>query len=386
MNRPFWDVRDSDCDPELTQSAPSRKMFVQLALERGQTLHKLNFSNRKCNKAFEEKLLAFLEGLGGIVSMKARTHCEDGSSFKYNQFVYWPDSCLDFNVGDSDPKDYEKVKRPFSNIDLELLSLDKTLIDAVEAFVLKNTQKMPKEKKYPAQVGNFINALLRTPMEGLKVHKIGYVSAPVELHNYTAEVREGYKHIIKDLRDDIPTGKISILDGPPGTGKTYLVRGIITEMRGFNFLLVPPDLLEAFGKPDMLPFLLDYMENMDTDENGKRQPLVLVMEDADAMLSKRQASSMNAIASALNLGDGILGDALNIRILTTTNSPIDELDPAMLRDGRLSVRISMGELDVETANHILDRLKAPHTDIPLTLAQVYGRAKKQKNLKLEIAA
>jgi hypothetical protein len=37
----------------------------------------------------------------------------------------------------------------------------------------------------------------------------------------------------------------------------------------------------------------------------------------------------------LNIGDGFLGDHLKLQVIAMTNSPVRQLDPALLRPGRL---------------------------------------------------
>lgn len=70
----------------------------------------------------------------------------------------------------------------------------------------------------------------------------------------------------------------------------------------------------------------------------------------------RQASNMASIATLLNLGDGILGSLLDLRIVVTTNAAKATLDEAMLRKGRLCRRIHVGPLDRERADAVYDRL------------------------------
>jgi SpoVK/Ycf46/Vps4 family AAA+-type ATPase len=57
--------------------------------------------------------------------------------------------------------------------------------------------------------------------------------------------------------------------------------------------------------------------------------------------------SIDAISAALNMGDGILGDVCNIRLVITTNQPVTEIDEAMKRPGRLSTSCVVGSLGKE---------------------------------------
>lgn len=97
---------------------------------------------------------------------------------------------------------------------------------------------------------------------------------------------------------------------------------------------------------------------------------------------------MSLIQSLLNLGDGILGSLLDIRIVATTNADELRLDKAVTRPGRLSKMIDVNVLDPLTAQRIFRRL-LPDADFPVeingstnpkdfnvTLAEVYALARK----------
>lgn len=403
MASEFWE--NQFFDSRINSESPDYRCIQQMALRHKQSLFTLNSEVRKCSSRFYKRLVDFLKSRGGVPAQVQYSLSGEPSP----TYFWWENKFVSVSQGWESGSAYVTGK-DFQTIYVSVASLEEDFIKELRTFFRRGTQPIPERKKYPREVGNFINAIIKT-MGGYQIHRIGWVEAPLILENYTPEVREGYAQILSDLKTGMPKGKIAILDGPPGTGKTYLVRGLITALRGYNFLLVPPDMIEEFGKPEMLPFLLNHQSQNTSDDDDDEddcegddcegcsycsedaecketkpskfvKPLVLVMEDADALLSKRQASSMDAVASALNLGDGILGDALNIRIITTTNSPIDEMDPAMLRPGRLSARVQVGKLDVQTGREIMRRIK-PHAEKdygdlvvePMTLAEIYALSK-----------
>ena len=59
------------------------------------------------------------------------------------------------------------------------------------------------------------------------------------------------------------------------------------------------------------------------------------MEDAENLLLPRDAGSQTDVSNLLNIGDGFLGEHLKLHVIATTNSPVRQLDPALLRPGRL---------------------------------------------------
>jgi energy-coupling factor transporter ATP-binding protein EcfA2 len=216
--------------------------------------------------------------------------------------------------------------------------------------------------------------LART-MNGFTIRHLGLAGSPLERGNYAPKVVEAYDHIVEDLNAESPCGRLVILAGPPGTGKTYLVRSLLGAVPKAAFIIIPPNLVEELGSPDILPSLTAAKSEMDG-------PIVMVIEDADSCLSPRKdtgnkTGNMNAISSLLNLGDGILGSVLDIRIIATTNAEKVELDPATMRPGRLCRYASVDALPPDTAAKCLYRLTNQKVafDKEATLAAVYQQAR-----------
>jgi len=97
-------------------------------------------------------------------------------------------------------------------------------------------------------------------------------------------------------------------------------------------------------------------------------------------------SAHTSLANLLNLGDGLLSDALNIKIICTFNADVQQIDKAILRKGRLIARYEFKELDVEKVNLLFEKNKIAHTTKhPMTLADIYNFTdkdfSKQKNKK-----
>lgn len=181
---------------------------------------------------------------------------------------------------------------------------------------------------------------------------IGIGGLPFEENNYSAEVAAQYYELVEDLNRKEPYGRLSIIDGPPGTGKTYLVRALINDAPDCRFILVPPHLIPHLGNPEMVSFFIKTR----SEEGKNGSPFVLILEDADACLRERGMDNISAISALLNLTDGIVGSLINFRIVATANVKTLEIDPALLRSGRLSVNMTIPELSNEHAAEIYMRL------------------------------
>lgn len=215
----------------------------------------------------------------------------------------------------------------------------------------------------------YIYALVQRK-NGFSFERAGHVGKDLIRENYSAVVQDAYDRLVKDLTSSQPRGRLSILKGPPGTGKTYMVRALIENVKKGMFVLIPAEMISQLDGPTFLPTLIEMKESF---ENG---PIILVLEDADDALTKRDATNMSSVRALLNLTDGLLGSSLDLRILCTTNAPRNELDTALTRSGRLTEIIDIGKLNREEAQKVLDKLG--YSSFPLlsqnefSLAEIYA--------------
>jgi hypothetical protein len=273
----------------------------------------------------------------------------------------------------------EITTNKLKHISLNLATTNTTLATACKEIITKNFTG-PSKKGY-------VFAIMRNAKGSLDLTKIGYAGIPLEKGNYTPELIKDYEYIVDDLKSPDPSGRIVILDGTPGTGKTFLVRSLLMEVQDAMFVIVPPGMVSSIGGPDLLPLLCKTRESY-----NKKGPTILVLEDAEQCLAPRQFDNISSISSILNLGDGIFGSLFDVRIIATTNAKAKDIDPAIVREGRLSKRVNVGTLTYEEANVIFRRLvKDDMKDMPhqeyernpmkptkveeITLARVYKMAR-----------
>jgi hypothetical protein len=210
----------------------------------------------------------------------------------------------------------------------------------------------------------------------LRLSSIGTAGIELKRNNYSKEVLAGYDHVVEDLKAESPTGRVSIFEGSPGTGKTFLVKSLLLDLPDAAFILVSPDMVATLSGPELLPLLVNHRYSHSTG------PIILVLEDSDKCLVKRAADNMSSIQALLNLGDGILGSMLDIRIIATTNATKLDIEPAILRPGRLSARVEVKELSSDFAINLFKSLvpgKELHYELKNgkdhSLAEVYSFAR-----------
>jgi hypothetical protein len=255
-----------------------------------------------------------------------------------------------------------------------------------EELVAKVKEHFSSQWKTPEKLGH-IHCIVQE-YGHLALRSLGNAGVKFIPENYNPNVVEDYKEAIFDLKSNYPSGRIVLMHGIMGSGKTHLTRAMLLEVPDAMFVLVSPDIMTDLSGPQLLPILINQRSNA-------KGPIVLVLEDADKCLVKRHESNMSSIQALLNLGDGIMGSMLDLRIVATTNAEELEIEEALKRPGRMSKQIKVGHLQPDVARKIFDRLcpnaraylgasfttnsvvgGKPQFFEKMTLAEVYSLARK----------
>lgn len=183
----------------------------------------------------------------------------------------------------------------------------------------------------------------------------------------------------KNYNDDLPYDQykkfcekdgsgLALMYGIAGSGKTSLIKKLIYDCSDTNFYIMDFSMLQNIVSGQFLSFLLG-LKNA-----------VIIMEDCEYILKRRDTHENPLINSLLNITDGLVVDALNIRFLCTFNASLTEIDEALLRPGRLKVKYEFKALDKDKTKAICGDSKAE------TLAEIYNRDKidfnKEKQRKI----
>ncbi|WP_075632292.1 AAA family ATPase [Novacetimonas hansenii] len=138
----------------------------------------------------------------------------------------------------------------------------------------------------------------------------------------------------------IPWRRGYLLYGPPGTGKTSLVKVLAGEL-GLDVAVI------SLSSPKLDDGTLGRLF-ANAPSNS-----VLLLEDVDSAFCQREhgeGASQVTFSGLLNAIDGVMSQEGHLLFMTTNH--IERLDPALIRPGRIDVRIEIGPVDEDMARRM----------------------------------
>jgi energy-coupling factor transporter ATP-binding protein EcfA2 len=213
--------------------------------------------------------------------------------------------------------------------------------------VYTNNQEFAKEililaGKYEVpQMEDFKANLLMTCQDGYYLMECKMTNPEINIEkNYNDDFVEAHakiSHLLKNRKSGL-----YLFHGPPGAGKTSYIKYLTKLLKDRKFIFIPSNAINDLESPQLTKVLY---ENPNS---------VLIMEDAEKAIVKRGAGGDSVVSSILNLSDGILGNILNTSIILSFNTDEKDLDPALLRRGRLAYKYKFNNLAKNKAQVLMD--------------------------------
>ncbi|XP_062860752.1 spermatogenesis-associated protein 5-like protein 1 [Trichomycterus rosablanca] len=147
-------------------------------------------------------------------------------------------------------------------------------------------------------------------------------------------------------------GRGALLVGPPGVGKTQLVRSVAREVRAALVTVSGPVVVGSRPGESEENLRAAFRE---AAEAARDEPCVLFIDEIDALCPRRSRSGgapeNRLVAQLLTLMDGIRSDE-GFVVIGATNRP-DALDPALRRPGRFDKELVVGVPTLQQRYRIL---------------------------------
>lgn len=168
---------------------------------------------------------------------------------------------------------------------------------------------------------------------------------------------------------------ISIFRGEAGTGKTSFLRHAMCALaKTHRFYFVPVDNFSLLSSGSLTEFWKGEQRNYPSASK------VLVLEDSETLLSERGPQKTSSVASLLNLTDGLMTQFIKLHLVCTLNCRIEDVDPALLRPGRLHFFKNFERIPRDRAMRMAAHYKLALPDrSDFTLAEVFAAPNFSKN-------
>ena len=246
-----------------------------------------------------------------------------------------------------------------------------------------------------------IERLPRPEVEDLileEVPDVGYEDVgglDAQIEQITDAVELPFVHHALFAEYDLPAPKGVLLYGPPGCGKTLIAKAVanslakkVSEMSGdanarsFFLNIKGPELLNKYVGETERQIRLVFQRAREKSEQG--WPVIVFFDEMESLFRTRGSGISSDIESTivpqlLAEIDGV--EALRNVIVIGASNREDLIDPAILRPGRLDVKIKIERPDAEAAASIFARYLVPTLPIAAEMVDTVGGGDSDKAVR-----
>ena len=200
---------------------------------------------------------------------------------------------------------------------------------------------------------------------------IGGLQPQIEQIRDAVELPFRHRDLFAEFELRAPKGVL--LYGPPGCGKTMIAKAV-ANAAGSHFLNIKgPELLNKYVGETERQIRLIFQRARELAGGGR--PVIVFFDEMDSLFRTRGSGVSSDVESTivpqlLSEIDGVEGLS-DVLVIGATNRE-DLIDPAILRPGRLDVKIKLDRPDRSGARDILQRHLRPTT--PINAAEADGDA------------
>jgi proteasome-associated ATPase len=246
---------------------------------------------------------------------------------------------------------------------IQIRAGDSLMLEPRSGYVF---EKIPKAE---------VEELVLEEVPDIDYASIGGLAGQIELIRDAVELP--YVHQELFLEHDLRPPKGILLYGPPGCGKTLIAKAVanslakkVAEVTGrpegksFFLNIKGPELLNKYVGETERHIRLVFQRAR--EKAGEGVPVIVFFDEMDSLFRTRGSGVSSDVENTivpqlLSEIDGVEG-LENVIVIGASNRE-DMIDPAILRPGRLDVKIKIERPDAEAARDIFS--KYLHADLPL---------------------
>ncbi len=238
--------------------------------------------------------------------------------------------------------------------DITLRAGDSLLLDAKSNYVY---ERVPKSE---------VEELVLEEVPDIDYSSIGGLAGQIEQIRDAVELPYLHPELFKDYQLKPPKGVL--LYGPPGCGKTLIAKAVANSLakkvaektgqsgRSFFLNIKGPELLNKYVGETERHIRLVFQRAREKASEGT--PVIVFFDEMDSLFRTRGSGVSSDVENTivpqlLSEIDGVEG-LENVLVIGASNRE-DMIDPAILRPGRLDVKIKIERPDAESARDIFTK-------------------------------
>ncbi len=260
--------------------------------------------------------------------------------------------------------DDERVVRLAQSLrDQTIRAGDSLMMDPRSSYVY---ERIPKSE---------VEELVLEEVPDVDYADIGGLAGQIEMIRDAVELPYVHAELFKEHKLAAPKG--ILLYGPPGCGKTMIAKAVAASLarkvaeregttagRSYFLNIKGPELLNKYVGETERHIRLVFQRAREKATEGT--PVIVFFDEMDSLFRTRGSGVSSDVENTivpqlLSEIDGVEGLA-NVIVIGASNRE-DMIDPAILRPGRLDVKIKIERPDAQAAGDILSKYLTP--DLPL---------------------